>query len=128
MRFGHQLRQRLVECDADRHWIGAGARNAQHFQSRRDLRFPPPPAHTLREVEHTVDAIRGETIEHLCAPAEANGIVAAGAECGFEGFDRFERVELFETVAGRSFRFQVVGQTDPHPGLRHPERSEGSRR
>ena len=38
------------------------------------------------------------------------------------------RVDSFETVAGRSSRFQVVGQTDPHPGLRHPERSEGSRR
>ena len=110
MRLGHQLGERFVERDADRDWIGTGAANAEHLQSRRHLRLPAPPADALCQVEDALNSI--ELVEHRRAPAEADRIVAAGAEGGFERLDRFNRVELFVAVsrkAGRSFRFEVVG-------------------
>ncbi|HEX9500538.1 MAG TPA: hypothetical protein VGA10_02680, partial [Thermoanaerobaculia bacterium] len=81
---------------------------AEHFQCRGNLRFASASADSFREIENAIDALRRQKVEHLDAPAEANGIVSAGAQRGLEGFDRFERIEFLVTVAGRAFRLEVV--------------------
>ena len=112
MRLGHQLRQRLVERDADRHRIGAGASNAEHLQCRRNLRLASASADALGEIEDGVDPAFRKLVEHRRAPAEAHGFVSGFAESGFERLDRLDRVEFLEAVSCRSFRLEVVGQTD----------------
>ena len=79
------------------------------------MRLPPPPAHTLGQIEHAVDASGAQRIEHRPSPSEADGLVAARAERLLQRLDRFDRVELFEVVAaGGMFRLQVVGESDAH--------------